>query len=703
MRLGKSRVKDKNTNYKLCEPYQIGQVRLKNRIVKAPFCTVMASREGFVTDSLISCYKTIAKGGVGLSIIEGTVVDPLGISGCPRLAVYDDKYVPGLQRLATAIQQYGSPAILQLQHAGPAYSTGVYTSQKIVPPKTIRPVAASTLTAAEMPMPEKDPPRGLTVEEIKAVEMKFVRAAERAMAAGFVGVELHAAHHYLLSSFLSRAWNRREDEYGGEIKNRVRLIVDIVRGAKKRLGRHFLVGVRLNGIEYGSAQGLTIAETQKISRCIQNAGTDYLSVSGWGFGLFQHLCNLPEQILFPAPPDISADLLAKFKKPGIFVDLAQQIKAAVDLPVITVGRLNPKLGEAILQSGKADLIAFARALIADPELPHKVESGNFEDITPCTACLTCWDTLERGEHLRCRVNPAIGREDEFKIHEAEKKKRVMVVGAGPAGMACARVAALRGHDVTLYDKNWKLGGLLHTASLVKGREVEELIPLVRYYKKQLDQTGVRVKLRTNVDHELIKRQNPDVLILATGSKLKESDRLQTVKRHKMTSADLQGMTAFPLNLLGDRILGYLTRIWLPIGKKVLIIGGLIQGFEIAEFLVKRKRNVTIVESSDQLGTGLPNINKVRLLKWFSQRGVAVYRKTACRHVGGARFELLGKDDASRAIEADTVLAVSIPERNDALMGVEEGTTPERYQVGDCKEPGLIADAIEDGFRISLAI
>jgi len=660
----------------------------------------MADREGFVTESLISCYETIAKGGVGLSIIEGTVVDPLGISGCPRLAVYDDKYIDGLSRLVMAIHKYYCPAVLQLQHAGPAYSAGVYKNQKIVPQDNISPTAASTLTFSEMPMSERNPPRGLTIPEIKNIEIRFIQAAERARMAGFDGVELHAAHHYLLNSFLSRAWNRREDEYGGKIENRVRLVINIIHGIKQRIGLNFLVGVRINGIEYGSPKGLTVEETQEISLFLQNAGADYLSISGWGFGAYKNLCNLPEQILYPGPPEIDSKLLNKFKKPGIFVEVAEKIKSKVKVPVITVGRLNPKLGEQILKSRKADLIAFARSLIADPELPNKIASGNIEDIAPCTACLTCWDSLEKGDHLRCRINPVIGKEKAFKITPAAKKKQVMIVGCGPAGMESARVAAMRGHQVTLYDKGNKIGGLLHMAALIKGSDVEDLMPLVRYFKNQLIKTGVRVKLGTEVNQDLLKKEKPEVLILATGSKLTESINYRSRKLNILTSFDLHHMAKLPLRVFGVKILERLSKIWLPLGEKVLVIGGLMQGYEIAQFLVKRKRQVTIVELSDQLGTGLPNINRIRLLEWMSRKGVVIHCGNKYKELDNKGLELFIKDNN---IEADTVLVASSPKKNDSLNDIKLDGTPEFYQVGDCKKPGLIADAIEEGLSVGIMI
>ena len=687
----------------LFQPYRIGRVHLKNRIVKAPFCTVMADREGFVTDALVSCYETIAKGGAGLSIVEGTVVDPAGISGCPRLAVYDDKYLPGLKRLVASVHRHHCPVILQLQHAGPAYFPGIYKGEKVIPESIGQPVGASTLTRHETPMPEKTPPKALSVSEINFVESQFVRAAGRALEAGFEGIELHAAHQYLLNSFLSRAWNRRTDEYGGSIENRSRLLVDIIQGIKNLAGIEFLVGVRLNGREYGSPLGLTVKEVQQIAVCLQNAGADYLSISGWGFGDYAQMGNLPEQLLFPAIPQKTKYLKPKFRQPGIFVDFAEKIKQACGLPVITVGRITPKLGERALKENKADLIAFARNLIADPEMPNKIKAGRIREVAPCTACLTCWDALEKGEHLRCRINPAIGRTSAFEIRPAGKKRKIMVVGGGPAGLEAARIAALRGHKVTLFDKSGKIGGLLHLASLIKGDEVEDLTAIVRYYRNQLKQTGVKIITGKKIKTNLAGVEKPDAVVLSTGSKLAAPiiDGLQENK--VLTSAGLKKMVEIPLLLFGSKIVGWLTRIWMPIGKHVVVVGGSMQGLEVAVFLLRRNRTVTFVTDVEDPGKELPEINKNRILTWMKKQGAEIYSDARYQSVTKTKIELITKTRERKVLTADTVLVVSTPVPERSVFEKLAGNGVERHLIGDSNGSGLIVDAISDGRRIGLQL
>lgn len=686
----------------LCEPYRIGRVHLKNRIVKAPFCTVMADREGFVTDSLISCYETIAKGGTGLSIVEGTVVDPMGISGCPRLAVYDDKYIPGLTRLAMSVRRH-CPVILQLQHAGPAYFPGIYQGEKIIPESIGLPVGASTLTRQETPIPEKTPPRALTASEIKFVESQFIRAADRAAKAQFNGIELHAAHQYLLNSFLSRAWNRRKDEYGGSIENRARLLVDIIQGIKKPAGVEFLVGVRLNGREYGSALGLTVREVEQIAVCLKNAGADYLSISGWGFGEYSQMCNLPEQLLFPAIPQKAKYLKPKFKQPGIFIDFAKRIKQASGLPVITVGRITPKLGEQALKENKADLIAFARSLIADPELPNKIRAGRIRDVAPCTSCLTCWDALEKGEHLRCRVNPAIGKEPAFAIRPAAKRKKIMVVGGGPAGLEAARIAGLRGHKVKLFEKGGKIGGLLYLASLIKGDEVEDLMAIVRYYRDQLKHAGVMVVTGKKICVDLVNAERPDAVVLSTGSKLADPVIGGLRKNNVLTSAALKKMAEIPLSLFGSKITGLLTQIWMPIGKHVVVVGGSMQGLEVAVFLLKRNRRVTFVTDADDPGEELPGINKSRILAWMKKQGAVIYSGARYESVAKKKIKFTTKTLEKRVLSADTVIVVSTPVPDRSVCEMLDGHGADLHIIGDAQGSGLIVDAISDGRRIGLKL
>jgi 2,4-dienoyl-CoA reductase (NADPH2) len=390
-------------------------------------------------------------------------------------------------------------------------------------------------------------------------------------------------------------------------------------------------------------------------------------------------------------------------KPGVLVPSAEAIKKAVSIPVVAVGRLNPELGEWILQKGKADLIGLARRLLADPELPNKVASGRLEDIAYCTACLWCFHTFAKGDPVRCRINATLGREHECVLTPAVKKKKVMVIGGGSAGMEAARVATLRGHKVALYEREHKLGGLLPLAAMIKGTEIEDIPALVSYLKTQVTKSGVEMNLGKEVTPKLIEEIKPDVVILATGGKLTVPEIPGVNKSHVASSANLHRRVKPFLRFLRPGFLRWLTRFWLPIGKRVVIIGGFIQGCETAEFLVKRGRKVTILESSNALGTGIPELNRVRLLNWLAKKGVTMLTEVKYQEITDKGLILITKEGEKQTIESDNILVAIPSEPNTELFRALEGIVPEIYMIGDCKQPGLIVDAVEDGFRIASAI
>lgn len=706
---------------KLLEPIRMGNVILKNRMVNAAYVGFEIDNKGGrvagVSDAMKSHLEAIAKGGVGLCITESCAVDyPLGLTGRYKLHITQESFISELSELPRHTHAYNCPLFLQLHHGGPSFSHkaryGAVSEEwskkensDIEIDPNLQAVAASSLTDDEKPIYLQSRPRGLAIPEIKEIIGKFAKGAEWAQKAGFDGVELHFAHGYLVNTFLSRVWNKRQDEYGSQnLENRARFGVEILRAIRECCGESFPVGVRINGKEWGAKNATTSEESQGLAKIFEKAGAAYISVTGYGYGFGSDMFWMfPDQALYPEPPEHLIELVKTIKKPGAMVPYAEAIKKAVSIPVIVVGKLSPELGEWILKNGKADMIAFARRLIADPELPNKVASGRLEDIAPCTGCMACFLAIRVGHPLRCRINASVGREWEYAIKPAEKKKKVLVVGAGPAGMELARVAALRGHIVTLCEKGYKLGGLLPLAEMIKGVETEDLSAFVGYFKNQMKKLGVEMILGREVDWELVKKIQPDVVAITAGGEITTPSIMGIESSKVIRTQDLHHRAKFLLRFFKPGFLNWLTKIWMPIGKKVVVIGGLIQGCEVAEFLVKRGRKVTIAEESEELGSGIPEAKRGRLISWLSQNGVEMLTEIQYEKITDKGLSIIKKGGEKVTIEADSILIALPAKPNTELFKNLEGKVPELYMVGDCKVPGLIVDAVADGSHIGRLI
>jgi len=375
----------------------------------------------------------------------------------------------------------------------------------------------------------------------------------------------------------------------------------------------------------------------------------------------------------------------------------------VDLPVITVGRLDAHAGEQILGAGKADLIAMGRRLLADPEYPNKVAESRMEDIAPCTADLECVSRIATGYPIRCRINARLGREKEYPLEPAKRKKKVVIVGGGPGGMEAARVAALRGHEVVLYEKDRRLGGLLRLAAMVKGTDVEDLPAIIAYLEGQIRKLGVRVNLEIEADAERITSERPDAVVLAAGGRLALPDipgcRTPLVVNH----LTLHRRAKFFLRFVGPSVLRGLTRFYLPIGQRVIIVGGAIQGCEIGEFLIKRGRRVTILEASEKMGSGIPEINRKRVLFWLAKNGAHLLNGVVYEEISERGITLITKEGERQTLEADTILLAIPTAPNTALFGALKGKVPQVYLIGDAKEPQDIRLAIDDGFTTAYSL
>lgn len=407
--------------HKLLEPMQLKQVRLKNRIVKPGQRLGFVDKDNYATQQGIDFYENLARGGAGLIIVDHAFVDfPMGAK-IRQLSIADDQYIPMLAKLAEAVHKYDCPVFLQISHAGPDHDVKASGGHP--------PLAPSTLSKEEIKemFPGREhvytPPAALTLPEIEKIIVKFADAAARVRKAGFDGLEIHGAHSYLIATFFSRIWNKRDDQYGSQnMENRARFAAEILRVIQERVGADFVVGIRLNGGEYGLKLGTSAAEASEFARRMQDAGADYINVSAYGYAAYHRLI-LPEQIFYPEPPSpFSSEL--KASPAGTMAPLAAGIKKAVSIPVFAVGRLDPALGEWMLQQQMADAICMGRRLLADPELPKKLMEGRYEDVAPCTACVTCSELSLRGDDVTCRINAALGREREYELNRRGRRKKL---------------------------------------------------------------------------------------------------------------------------------------------------------------------------------------------------------------------------------------------------------------------------------------
>jgi len=684
---------------KLLEPYHIGSVKTRNRIIKTGAGMFMWHEDDLhMNEAIKSFYEGMARGGVGLLIVESPTIDyPLGARWRQRYRIDDDKYIKGLSELAQVIRKHDCPTFMQMNHDGP-WQRIIFEPTALSPGP---PIAASAVSMSSDNDFHNEVPRELTIAEIEEIVDKFASGAVRAEKAGFQGVDINAASSHLLHNFLSPFWNRRQDAYGGSLENRARFVVEIIREIKKRLGQDFPVSVCINGIEIGRVMGIeddkcmTAEYSRGIARLLQEAGADNIHVRSHWLG--RHVgAYLPELLSYPEPPVPLKDFpeVYDYSRHGAGANLriAAGIKKAVSIPVMVVGRLDPELGEQVLREGMADFIGMTRRLIADPELPNKVAAGRLDDIAPCTACDNCLGSRQ------CRINANVGTEHNT-VEKADKSRKVVVVGGGPAGLEAARVAALRGYDVTLYEKSNKLGGLLPMAALVKGTGIEDLPAIVRYLERQITGLGVKIRLGEKVSPSVIEDIQPEVVILATGGTTTVPAIPGIYRRNVISNAVLHRRLKFLLRFLRPGTLRWLTNFYLPIGKRVVVIGGGIQGCELGEFLTKRGRKVTIVDKSDTPGEGMVDVVLAYLFTWFRKKGVAVLSGVKeYVEITDKGLTIITREGEKQTIEADTIVPALPLLPDTELLKSLEGKVPEVYAVGDCREPLLIVDAIADGSR-----
>ncbi len=694
-----------NRFQKLFEPGQIGSLKLKNRLVRTAAGVDYMDEEDFLKlEQELPFYEALARGGVGLIGFGGTIVEyPLGAIHPSQLRLDDDKFIPACRKITEVVHGYDCPIYAQIHHAGPIH--GIF---HLMSKEGVQPVSASELSRSELQAMEMDfgvPLRELSVDEIKEKVALFGDAAERAKKAGFDAVEVNDGGPHLGNSFLSPAWNRRHDEYGCDsLENRARFVIEVLQEIKNRLGQGFPLGIIMNGAEFGIENGITVEDAREFAKMFEKAGVDYIQVRACGYREY-HGLPWNEVIFNPEPPKPMPELLdGRHNGVGALAPLVAKIKEVVSVPIITVGRIDPERGEEILRQGKADYIAMQRRLIADPELPNKAAEGRLEDIAPCLACMACHALLEQHDYLRCRINAAMGGTRDFAIEPAAEKKKVVIIGGGPSGMEAARVAAIRGHEVTLYEKEPRLGGLLNIAAIVKYGKSQDFQDMVRYLKTQITKLGVNIKLGKAFDSSAIGEIKPDVVLVATGGTpvMPEIPGIQS--RNVTSTLKLHGMLKFFLRFLSPAILRTLTKLWMPVGKKIVVVGGGLHGCELTEFLVKRGRKVTMTDTSETLlDNRIAGVNNQHLLQWMEKKGVTLLPGVTHEGITGKGIKIITREGQKQTIEADTIIPIAEMVPNDGLYKSLKGKVPEVFPIGDCSSIGLTMEAVASGYSIARRI
>lgn len=633
----------------ISKPGYIGKVETKNRLVMPPMVTSFATADGFVSPQVIEHYETRAKGGVGLIVVEATCVDaPVGKTTLFQLAIDDDRFIPGLSELVQVIRKNGARAFIQLHHAGREAKTKFYN---------VKPVAPSPIPVSWGDMPEE-----LSRVGIREIIEKFAAGAYRARRAGFDGIEIHGASGYLIAQFLSLAANNRTDEYGGTIEKRARFLLEVVKAIKEAAGDEYPILVRLNLMEFGIDNGITIEEAKATAKMLEGAGVSGIHTSAYGWGRLSY-ANMPSI-------------------PGALIPLIEKIKRAVSIPVIAVGGIDPILGDSILCDGKADFISIGRGLLADPELPDKAFSGAIEDITPCISCYDCIDTiLVRNEGLKCTVNPCLGREKERMVTKEGKRKIVVVIGGGPGGLTASRMAALRGHKVTLYEKEREVGGKLITASIPPGKE--RLLILKDFLFLQAKKAGVLIK-HEEATPQKIKGLKPDTVVVAAGS--------------VPIVPEIPGLEKIKAVLAEDVLLGKA-----EVGQQIAIIGGELVGCEVAEYLAVKEKQVTVMRRGDRILTSLNPVLRSSLMHSLREKGVKFLTGINYKQCVPEGIIIKTKEGEERLIRADTmVIAAGAMPDNEFVTQLKD-KCKQLLIIGDCVKPRKIRDAIREGFEAGRAI
>lgn len=687
----------------LLSPGKIGTLELKNRIAVTAMGVSLSEDDGTVGEQLIAYHEEQARGGAGL-IISGVagVAWPVGQVAWQQTAISDDKFIPGLKALTDRAHAHGAKIAVQLHHGGlvAGYSHARYGHPLWAP--SLPPAPKGNFTEHFL-MEELAGMAGMKPPEIKVLEQadidlvvaQFGAGARRAKAAGFDGLEIHAGHGYLLSSFVSPYTNKRTDQYGGPLENRLRLLLEVLAAVRAEVGADYPVWVKLDSREIGK-DGITIEDSKAAARMLEAAGADAITVTTYhetGKGALHSESHTPHVESFNLPA-------------------TAEMRSAVSIPVIGSGRVEPETADKAIGSGELDFVAMGRKLLADPALPNKLLAGNPDKVRPCVYCYTCISAIYMGGGARCAVNPDLSFEHEPAELKAAAPKRVAVIGGGPGGMESARRLAALGHKVTLIEQSERLGGTLRFASLAYPANER----LLDWLRQEVAEADIDVRLSTTATPELLRSLNVDDVIVATGAIRGMPEIPGGELAHVFSGDDMRRMMLGESSEELKRKTGLFTRLatkvgaatgatanlalvrkathaWMPLGDNIAIIGGELVGIELAEFLAERGRTVNVIEEAPRLGKGLTLVRRMRILTELAEHGVGLHGGASGVTIGPKEVTFTDMQGNVQTVPADNVIVAKGAAGDLKLADTLSAAGFRVHPIGDATGVGYIEGAM----------
>ncbi|QXZ08493.1 FAD-dependent oxidoreductase [Comamonas sp. Y33R10-2] len=699
-----------NPHASLLQTGRIGSMELKNRIFMAPMGENYGGTDGICGERAQAYYEERARGGTGLIIMGTAAISwPSGTSEPHQLGISEDTFIPGLAEVTRRVHSHGGKVAIQINHSGKVAANDRTHGREMwvssIPPdgpvaeamRTVTPKEFSTFVGVG---PYPDRYRVMDKADIAQMIEWFAAAALRAKQANFDAVEVHCAHNYMIANFLSPFFNSRTDEYGGSYENRSRLLREVLTEVRKRVGADFPVWVRIDAEEMHTPGGIVMEEALKTAKLCEELGVDAISVSAYA--------RLPTGSAFTDAPIP--------QKANAYREFARDIKKAVTIPIISAGRWEIDDAAVAITKGEIDFVAMGRKLLAEPELANKLQANAAQDIRPCIYCYACVSEIFINKGIKCAVNAQTGHETTKTITFAEKPKHVLIVGGGPSGMEAARVAALRGHRVTLAERSDRLGGTLFFAALAypeNGR-------LLDYLVKQMKHPQIDVRLNTTVDAKLLDQLKPDEILVGTGAKraappitgadqdhvwsgdelrrLMTGDRADEVAKAKLNLAERAMFKAGGMLKVTDSTAAIqsLSKLWMPLGKRVTIIGAGLVGLELAEFLIERGREVTVLDPGTHPGSELPIVRRWRVYDAVKAHGKLLMQSTVTQ-IERKEVVWTDKKGEENRTAADSVVIAMGAEPDSTVADQLQSITPILVRrIGDCNDLGYIEGAMHSG-------